>query len=320
VGEGKESLAKGLQPASSVCLNAFSWIYVEVASKLPLVPSSPRQKSEALVNSLIVSLPEFLTMSAELTATRRDATLILTMSNPGKRNALDPAMAAAAIETLATAEREDAIRAVVLTGADGFFCSGGNLNQLMARRSQPKGEQAASIDALHGWIEALRDCPKPVIAAVEGGAAGAGFSLALACDLIVAADSAQFLMAYIGVGLTPDGGGSWFLGQSLPRQLASEILLDGKPVSAARLQQFGIVNRVVPDGSALDAALAWAEQLAGRSPNAVERIKGLLRDAPGNSLTTHFAAEKDNFIESLHHRDAQEGITAFFEKRAPHYR
>ena len=259
-------------------------------------------------------------MTAELKATRHDACLVLTISNPGKRNALHPDMAAAAIETLSTAERDESIRAVILTGADGFFCAGGNLHTLTENRAMPKATQAASIDNLHGWVEAIRDCPKPVIAAVEGGAAGAGFSLALACDLIVAADSAKFLMAYVNIGLTPDGGGSWFLNQALPRQLATEILIGGKPVTAARLHDFGIVNRLTADGTALESALHWADQLAQQSPHAVERIKELLRTAAANSLVQQLEAEKHSFVESLHHRDANEGISAFLEKRAPLYR
>lgn len=258
-------------------------------------------------------------MSAELKASRRDGTLILTLSNPGARNALHPDMYAAAIETLSTAERDDSVRAVILTGADNFFCAGGNLNRLLQNRALPKSEQADSIDNLHSWIQALRDCPKPVIAAVDGAAAGAGFSLALACDLIVAGATAKFVMAYVKVGLTPDGGGSWFLSQALPRQLATEIIMEGKPVLAPRLHEVGIVNRVVADGSALDAALAWADELAALSPNAVERIKSLVSDAPQNTLQQHFEAEKHNFVESLHHRDAQEGISAFLEKRTPKY-
>ena len=258
-------------------------------------------------------------MSAELKASRRDGTLILTLSNPGARNALHPDMYAAAIETLSTAERDDSVRAVILTGADNFFCAGGNLNRLLQNRALPKSEQADSIDNLHSWIQALRDCPKPVIAAVDGAAAGAGFSLALACDLIVAGATAKFVMAYVKVGLTPDGGGSWFLSQALPRQLATEIIMEGKPVLAPRLHEVGIVNRVVADGSALDAALAWADELAALSPNAVERIKSLVGDAPQNTLQQHFEAEKHNFVESLHHRDAQEGISAFLEKRTPKY-
>ena len=259
-------------------------------------------------------------MSAELKASRRDATLVLTLSHPGARNALHPDMAAAAIETLSTAERDDSVRVVVLTGADNFFCAGGNLNRLRENRGKDKSVQADSIDSLHGWIEAIRACPKPVIAAVEGAAAGAGFSLALACDLIVAGASAKFVMAYVRVGLTPDGGGSWFLTKALPRQLAAEILLEGKPILAPRLHDLGLVNRVVPDGGALDAAMTWADALADLSPNAVERIKSLINDAQVNSLSRHFEAEKYSFVDSLHHRDAQEGISAFLEKRKPHYK
>ena len=259
-------------------------------------------------------------MSAELQASRRDATLILTLSNPGAKNALHPDMYAAAIETLSTAERDDTVRAVVLTGADKFFCAGGNLNRLLENRSKEPSVQAESIDQLHGWVEAIRDCPKPVIAAVDGAAAGAGFSLALACDMIVAGTSAKFLMAYAYVGLTPDGGGSWFLAHALPRQLAAEMLFEGTPVTAQRLHELGVVNRVVADGDALDAALAWADALAQQSPNALERIKSLLHEAQVNTLAQHFESEKRNFVESLHHRDALEGITAFFDKRKPQYK
>jgi enoyl-CoA hydratase/carnithine racemase len=259
-------------------------------------------------------------MSAELRASRRDATLILTLSNPGAKNALHPDMYGAAIEALTTAERDDSVRAVILTGADNFFCAGGNLNRLLENRSKDKSVQADSIDQLHGWIEAIRDCPKPVIAAVDGAAAGAGFSLALACDLIVAGASAKFVMAYVQVGLTPDGGASWFLSRALPRQLAAEILIEGKPVLAPRLHEVGLVNRIVPDGTATDAALAWAENLSALSPNAVERIKSLTQEAYTNNLSQHFEAEKRHFVESLHHRDAQEGISAFLEKRKPHYK
>ncbi|RJG05821.1 enoyl-CoA hydratase [Noviherbaspirillum cavernae] len=259
-------------------------------------------------------------MSAELQAARRDATLILTISNPGARNALHPDIYAAAIETLSTAERDDSVRAVILTGADNFFCAGGNLNRLLENRSRDQAEQAESINSLNGWIEAIRDCPKPVIAAVEGAAAGAGFSLALACDLIVAGESAKFLMSYVKVGLTPDGGGSWFLTQALPHQLAAELLIGGETILAPRLHQLGVVNKLVADGTALDTALTWSDTLSEQSPNAVERVKALMQQARGNSLAQHFEAEKISFIESLHHRDAQEGITAFLEKRKPHYK
>jgi enoyl-CoA hydratase/carnithine racemase len=259
-------------------------------------------------------------MSAELKASRQDATLILTLSNPGAKNTIEAEMCAAAVETLTTAERDDDVRAVILTGADNFFCAGGNLHHLIKYRERDPSAIAESIDNMHGLIEAIRDCPKPVIAAVEGAAAGIGFSLALACDMIVSGTSAQFVMAYVKVGLTTDGGASWFLAKALPRQIATEILLEGKPLSAQRLHELGVVNKVVTDGTALDAALSWAEDLAKLSPNATERLKSLVRETEGNSLAQHFEAEKQNFVESLYHRDAQEGISAFLEKRTPQFK
>jgi enoyl-CoA hydratase/carnithine racemase len=259
-------------------------------------------------------------MSAELKASRHEATLILTISNPGAKNALHPDMFAAAVETLSTAERDDTIRAVILTGADNFFCAGGNLNKLLEHRALDTSAQADAVDSLRGWIEAIRDCPKPVIAAVDGAAAGAGFSLALACDMIVAGMSSKFVMSYVNVGLTPDGGASWFLSQVLPRQLAMEIMIQGKPVLAPRLHDLGIVNKIVADGFALDTAIAWADELAELSCNAVDRIKLLVREASENTLPKQFISERHHFVESLNHRDAQEGINAFLEKRKPHYK
>ena len=172
-------------------------------------------------------------MSAELLTSRpteSESTLVLTLSNPGARNALHPDMYAAGIEALESVERDPSIRAVVITGADNFFCAGGNLNRLLENRAKDPSVQAESIDLLGEWISALRLSSKPVIAAVDGAAAGAGFSLALACDLIVAAEDAKFVMSYARVGLTPDGGGSWFLAQALPRQLATEAPI-GLPTS-----------------------------------------------------------------------------------------
>jgi len=258
-------------------------------------------------------------MTAELLSERRDNTLILTLSNPGLRNALHPDMYAAGVEAFNTAERDAGIRAVVLTGADNFFCAGGNLNRLLENRAQERSVQAHSIDMLAAWISTIRASSKPVIAAVEGAAAGAGFSLALACDMLVAADNAKFVMAYARVGLTPDGGGSWFLSRSLPRALATEILIEGKPVSAERLYQAGLVNRVVKPGTARDAAVTWADQLGEISPTVVARLKGLIEQAETQTLSDHLASERDCFVESLFHRDGLEGISAFLEKRPARY-
>jgi enoyl-CoA hydratase/carnithine racemase len=262
-------------------------------------------------------------MTAELLAARpaeSEATLVLTLSNPGARNALHPDMYAAGIESIETAERDASVRAIVLTGADQFFCAGGNLNRLLENRAKDPSVQARNIDLLAEWIATLQASTKPVIAAVEGAAAGAGFSLALACDLIVAADDAKFAMSYARVGLTPDGGGSWFLARALPRQVATEVLLEGKPIGAARLYELGVVNRLAKPGMVRDAALAWADELGKLSPHALTRIKALIGAAGSQPLDAHLAAERDSFVASLHHRDALEGISAFLEKRTPIYK
>lgn len=259
-------------------------------------------------------------MTAQLLASRQDTTLVLTLSNPGTRNSLHPDMYAAGIEAIDSAERDPEIRTVVLTGADDFFCAGGNLHRLLENRVKDPSVQADSIDLLGAWISAIRASHKPVIAAVEGAAAGAGFSLALACDLLVAANNAKFVMSYVRVGLTPDGGGSWFLSRALPRALATEIILEGKPMPAPRLAMLGVVNRLSAPGAALDTALAWADELARLSPNALKRIKMLVDDAPKQPLAEHLIAERDHFVASLHHRDSLEGISAFLEKRDARYK
>ena len=258
-------------------------------------------------------------MPAELQSTSQGQTLVLTLRNPELRNAIDPAMYAAGVEALSVAESSADIRSVVITGADGMFCAGGNLQRLLANRQQPPEVQAQSIEGLHSWIETIRTYPKPVIAAVEGAAAGAGFSLALACDFIVAARNAVFVMAYSNVALSPDGGASWSLSHALPRQIATEILMGGERMGAERLQALGVVNRLAEAGSALDAALALAEQLNAKAPNALASIKELLNEAPHAHLTQHLDQERDHFVKNLHHANGGAGITAFLEKRQPRY-
>ncbi|AOY91169.1 enoyl-CoA hydratase [Cupriavidus sp. USMAA2-4] len=259
-------------------------------------------------------------MTAQLLSERVGSTLVLTISNPEARNALHPDIYAASQAALETAAGDDSLRAVVLTGADGVFCAGGNLNRLLGNRAQPPEVQARSIEVLNRWIEGLHAFPKPIIAAVEGPAAGAGFSLVLACDFVVAASDARFVMAYAKVGLTPDGGGSYELARALPRQLASELMMLGRPVDAARLQHFGLVNRIAAPGQALAEALKLAGELAGESPHAVGRIKDLVNHAASASLAEHLVAERDSFVAALHHPDGGEGISAFLEKRKPNYR
>lgn len=258
-------------------------------------------------------------MTAQLKSSSHGQTMVLTLSNPALRNALGPAMYAAGVEALNAAESSPEVRTVVITGEGPQFCAGGDLQRLQANRAQAPDVQARSIEGLHNWIEAIRAFPKPVIAAVEGAAAGAGFSLALACDLIVAAQDALFVMAYSNVALSPDGGASWSLVRALPRHAAAELLLCGERIGAQRLHALGVVSRIAEPGQALASALAMAQTLNARAPNAMASIKELINEADGASLNSQLARERDHFVRNLHHPNGGIGIAAFLDKKPPRY-
>lgn len=258
-------------------------------------------------------------MTAKLKQSGSGQTLVLTISNPEYRNALAPEMYAAGVKALAAAA-SDGVRSVVIVGEGAVFCAGGNLQRLQANRNRPPAVQADSIDAFHELIDAIGSFPAPVIAAVEGAAAGAGFSLALACDFIVAAENAVFVMAYSNIGLSPDGGASWSLASAMPRQLASELLMCGERVKAQRLAELGIVNRVTPAGQAHAEALTLAHRLNGRAPNALASAKLLMRQASTSALGEHLPRERDHFVANLHHDNAAIGISSFLAKSTPSYR
>ena len=257
--------------------------------------------------------------STRLIARTHGRVLALAISNPALRNAMTPELYAAARAAFAEASADEGVGAIVLSGDGAHFCSGGNVHRLAAQRSFPRESQARHIDALHDWVLGMRACAKPIIAAVEGVAAGAGFSLALGCDLIVAAEDAKFVMSYAKVGLSPDGGGSDALAHALPAQAALELLLEGTPATAARLHALGVVNRVVASGTALAEATAWAERLAQGPAAAHARIKALVYAARGRPYREQLDAERDAFVESLYGDECGEGIAAFLEKRAPHF-
>ena len=259
-------------------------------------------------------------MPSELLTRQEDQTLILTLSDPATRNSLSPQAVAAAVEALDRADGDPGIRAVIMRGDGAHFCAGGDLNRIGGARARPPEAQAASIELFHGLIDSLRSCSKPVIAAVEGFAAGGGMSMALACDLIVAAKDARFVMSYARVGLSPDGGSTWHLARALPRALALELIWLAEPQSAERLHHLGVVNRLAEPGQALAQALAVARQLAGMAPNAVASVKELVQQAPERSLPEQLRAERDEFVANLFHDNGGEGLAAFFGKRKPDFK
>ena len=247
------------------------------------------------------------------------AVRVLVNSNPAARNAITPALYDALPAALIDAAADPAIGAIVFAGDGDFFCAGGDLRQLATRRELTLDGRRERIERLHALIRAIRACPKPVIAAVEGGAAGAGMSLALACDMLVAADNAFFTMAYVKVGLSPDGGATSFLAQCLSRQQMMELCLLGERIPAERLHALGAVNRLTQAGGALAEAVRLAERIAGGPANAAARIKRLCESAGHASLDEQLDLEAQAMAQSQGDDEAQEGIKAFFEKRTPDF-
>lgn len=254
-------------------------------------------------------------MPSELQSERRDTTLLLTLSDPASRNTLSPQACSAGIEAVNGADDDRDLRCIVLRGAGAHFCAGGHLQRLATVRQEGADAQMQSMAQFHGFIDALRASPLPVIAAVEGWAAGGGCSLALSCDLIVAAEDARFVMSYARVGLSPDGGGSWHLARALPRALALQAFWLAEPMTARRWHELGLVVAVTDSGQALAHALSLAQQLATMAPNALASAKALVDAAPQATLREHLDSERDHFVRNLFHANGGEGVDAFLAKR-----
>lgn len=245
--------------------------------------------------------------------------LVVTNANPAARNALSPELYQTLHEAMDRARAEPRIAAVILTGADGFFCAGGDLNLLLGANAMTEAERGAKIDELHDLIRAMLDCPRPLIAAVEGGAAGAGLSLALACDLVVAAKGAKFTAAYVNAGLIPDAGLTAHLMGALSPQLTAEMVLLGQPVLAERFYDLGAVNRLVEAGGTLAEAKALAAALARGPAEAQAAIKGLVSAARNDWTLRQLDRERDAMGRALGQAEAGEGMRAFLEKRRPDF-
>lgn len=248
---------------------------------------------------------------------RHGACLILTLNRPDKRNALCPELYAALEHALDHGLADPAIGAIVIEGANGFFCSGGDLDTLAGRAALSLEERGERIEELHRLIRRLRAASKPVIAAIEGGAAGAGVSIALAADLIVAAENSFLSVSYVKAGLVPDGGATASLLRALPPQTAAEMALLGSRVPTSRLAELGVVNRLTPAGGAREGALALGAELASGSPGAQATILELLNRAADEDFETQLTNERRAMAAALGSADAREGIAAFRERRSP---
>jgi 2-(1,2-epoxy-1,2-dihydrophenyl)acetyl-CoA isomerase len=244
-----------------------------------------------------------------------DGVATLTLNRPESLNALNAEMRRELLAALKAASRDDAVRAVVITGAGRGFCSGADLRGGSAERDFRR----VVTDEYNPLISAIRALPKPVIAAVNGVAAGAGVSLALACDLVWAADDARFLQAFVRIGLVPDSGSTRTLVRALGRHRAAQLIFSGEPLSAEEARAAGLVNVVVPPAELADAAHAAGARLAAGPTRAIGYAKRLINHAEDASLAESVAMEAD--LQELAGRteDHAEGIAAFSEKRDPKF-
>lgn len=255
----------------------------------------------------------------QLVAEQRGRVLLLTITNPSARNALTREIFDTGCEIFRKLRHDRTIGAVVIRGDGEHFCGGGNLQRMKAQRDKPKHTQAKHVDAAHEWLLAMRECPQPVIAAVEGAAAGGGFALCLACDLIVASKDAQFLMSHVKIGLSPDCGATYWLARAVPHQMALEFMLDGDPVRIERLAQAGLINKVVPKGNAMATAIEWAHKLSSGPFNAQASIKRLTYLAEDASLIQQFSSERDAVVDAVYGAENAEGVDAFLERRKANF-
>lgn len=244
----------------------------------------------------------------------------ITLNRPEAMNAVTWDQRERIIALLAEASAEPEVRTVVLTATGRGFCAGADLRGAPATGERVAGDVARMIRlGAQRFIGSVLDCEKPVIAAVNGTAAGIGAHLAFACDLVLAADSARFIEVFARRGLVPDGGGAYLLPRLIGPQRAKELMFFGDAVPAAEARAMGLVNRVVPAEALEETAREWAERLARGPTRALALTKQLVNASLDADRSTAFAAEAVAQELNMTTRDAQEGVASFVERRAARY-
>jgi 2-(1,2-epoxy-1,2-dihydrophenyl)acetyl-CoA isomerase len=244
-----------------------------------------------------------------------DGLATVTLNRPDSLNALNAGMRRELLAAFKALARDDGVRAVIVTGEGRGFCSGADLRGGSGERQFRRVLE----DEYNPLVRAIRDLPKPVIAAVNGVAAGAGVSLALACDLVFAADDARFIQAFVKIGLVPDSGSTRTLVRALGRHRAAQLIFSGEPLSAAEALDAGLVNEVLPAAELLPGALEAAARLAAAPTRAIGYAKRLINAAEDAGLVESLGLEAALQELAGRSQDHAEGLTAFAEKREPHF-
>jgi len=244
--------------------------------------------------------------------------LILKLNRPDKFNSFNREMALQLISELDKAEKDKTIRAILITGEGRAFCAG----QDLAEAIDPNGPGIKKIVDEHynPIILRLRKIEKPIIAAVNGVAAGAGANIALACDIVYAAKSANFIQAFSKIGLIPDSGGTYTLPRLVGLNLASALMITGDKLNAEDARNFGLVYKVFEDAELFEQSLASAGAIAALPTKAIGLTKRLLNQTYSNNLEKQLQVERDIQVESANSYDYNEGVKAFLEKRKPEFK
>jgi 2-(1,2-epoxy-1,2-dihydrophenyl)acetyl-CoA isomerase len=247
----------------------------------------------------------------------RDGPIVrLQFNRPASRNALDRATAQAFAHACRELAADASVRAVVISGAGGTFMAGGDLAEL---RADPTGAAVGLIGPMHEAIVLLAEMRAPVIASLNGAVAGAGLSLALACDFAIAAEGTKFTLAYVNIGASCDLSGSWSLPRLVGLRKALEIALLGERFDAAEALRLGLVNRVVPSAELDAQVLALAQRLANGPAQSIAQMKRLMRISFEHDLRGQLDAERAAFLRCASTPDFIEGLDAFVAKRAPKF-
>ena len=243
----------------------------------------------------------------------------ITLDRQEAANSIDLNLARQLMHTVLRCDDDPAVRAVVITGRGSTFCVGGDLKSFAAEGERLSLHLREVTTYLHAAVSRLTRMDPPVIAAVNGTAAGAGMSLACACDFVLAAESARFTMAYTKVGLTPDGSSTYFLPRLVGLRRALELTLTNRVLSAEEALDWGIVSRVVPDGKLVEEAETLATDLASGATAALGASKRLLYGGWTETLETQLEHESQAISDISRTADGREGIAAFLDKRAPSF-
>jgi 2-(1,2-epoxy-1,2-dihydrophenyl)acetyl-CoA isomerase len=247
----------------------------------------------------------------------------LTLDRPDRLNAMNPELLAELAEVMPWLADEAPLRALIVTGAGRAFSAGGDVTWFRRGLDDPDVDLPDSVrrgaDVLHRGIEALRRIPYPVVAAIGGVAAGAGVSLALACDIRIASADAFFAIAYGRIGASPDGGMTYFLPRVVGPAQAIELLLEDPDMTAEQALERGLVGEVVPAEDLERVARAKAEALAAKAPHYVRMSKLLVGTSLDDGLAEHLALERDGIADSMATDDLRAGVTAFFAGEKPRF-